>query len=936
MFIAPPLDTHIGFQKSILTIALISALFNGTTQAADYQYDRDHSESLIFIDEDDALNSYYALQSNSDVTEKSFELDLSGFEPQIGNISGIHLHRQPNVNINNNTFSYNLTGANSSSSFYGVSAVATDGLNVSNNSLAIVGSQDTQTKIDANHIHMIDVSYTKSSYTIGPDGISRPSPVYGSNGVNISSNTMQIGNIISNATVSVVSATYVGGTIDNNSLLITNSELKRVTGVSASSQVKKGSKVEAVNVTNNHISATNSKFNEIYGVQVAGASSQPITFGSVSNNSLTLNNVTLRKVGNKSSFIYAIAQDVTGGNSRQIGDYPTVTNGTLTISGNFTVVEAGSAQIGAARTSVLNVSNNNLLIENATVKFQQGIAELFGGKTTYAATSDNNSVRISNSKVLIGSSTITGGEATEGSANGNNVTIEKNSEVNASLIVGAFAAESVTNASILIDSSKVSGNIAIFDGKPSTDGDGSITIRGDSDLSAATLLPYVSKSYKGNADTTLVLDEFSGNVRNLGYSATSDSSKSSGFDHIRMLNQNWDTSKAILNVEGNAVIRKSSFTDESLSFTNSESVKQGGTITLIKGDLTYLDPDEVNERELKSTAGTSLEFSGILNFDQENITYTIGEVDNSHQTLLVGDSRLAAATFVNQGSDLLERVFHGFSLSQEKYGLMTFATAEGAKNDYDLSSPIRVNGWNFLGGVRHIANTYYGDLTNAAFVEYGRGNYRTENNHLGFDFRSDGSLSYYGLGFAARLKTRGNFYAEGSLRAGKLSSKIDHALMDASGNFYNADTTSLYSGFHIGTGLTLKPSANMEIDSYAKYFFTYTDSDSFKVKKYNEKYKFDSIASHRLRLGSRFNVMEGNTTFLFGIAGEYEFSGESNMVVAGGPKQTTDLSGFSAFAEVGLSLRPSTSSPWQFDAQIRGWEGTRDAISGTMTINYLY
>ena len=385
-------------------------------------------------------------------------------------------------------------------------------------------------------------------------------------------------------------------------------------------------------MTNNHISATNSKFNEIYGVQVAGAPSQPITFGSVSNNSLTLNNVTLRKVGNKSSFIYAIAQDVTGGNSRQIGDYPTVNNGTLTISGNFTVVEAGSAQIGAARTSVLNVSNNNLLIENATVKFQQGIAELFGGKTTYAATSDNNSVRISNSKVLIGSSTITGGEATEGSANGNNVTIEKNSEVNASLIVGAFAAESVTNASILIDSSKVSGNIAIFDGKPSTDGDGSITIRGDSDLSSATLLPYVSKSYKGNADTTLVLDEFSGNVRNLGYSATSDSFKSSGFDHIRMLNQNWDTSKAILNVEGNAVIRKSSFTDESLSFTNSESVKQGGTITLIKGDLTYLDPDEVNERELKSTAGTSLEFSGILNFDQENITYTIGEVDNSYDS----------------------------------------------------------------------------------------------------------------------------------------------------------------------------------------------------------------------------------------------------------------------------------------------------------------
>ena len=76
-------------------------------------------------------------------------------------------------------------------------------------------------------------------------------------------------------------------------------------------------------------------------------------------------------------------------------------------------------------------------------------------------------------------------------------------------------------------------------------------------------------------------------------------------------------------------------------------------------------------------------------------------------------------------------------------------------------------------------------------------------------------------------------------------------------------------------------------------------------------------------------------TFLFGLAGEYEFSGESDMTAANTPSQTSDFGGFSAFAEAGVSFIPSLGSPWQFDLQVRGWQGTREAITGMLTINYL-
>ena len=940
MYVCPPRRTGLylidNFQlhKPVLIAVLISGLFSNTVFAADYQYDKDSQDSLTFFENSQAKDKYHTFAVNSALSEKTFLMNLSGFQPKTGRLSSMHFFRHDDALLLGNNFAVNLIDSSSDTSIYGISAEGVDRFHAKNNVMEVNGNLEKNAETStAQHIHLIDLSYTKSTYVCDDNGSCKPSPVYGNNIAVISSNHLSIKNLFAGDVVTV-SATHTGGTIDSNTLKIQNSQISLAKGISASSQTQSGSTLEAVNVTNNSVEAYNSEFNEIYGVQVSGSASKPI-YGTVSGNTLKLSDVTMRKFGDKASFVYVFAQDVTGGNSWNIGDYPTVSSGELTITGNFNVIDGGSSQIGATRASVLNVGSNKLIFQNATVNFQSSSgAQIYGAKSSFADASDN-SVEILSSKLTVDRASIIGGRADDGSALRNKVVI-KDSTVSASSIVGAYSEKEVSQASVEIDSSTVSGEVAVFDGKAATNGSGSITVRGNSNLSQASLLPYTQADYKGKSDTTLHVDSYTGSIQNLGYLASSSSYKSSAFDHVFMTNQVWDTSKAIITVENDAVFRKSSLTDTSLSFTSADSISKGGTLTLISGDMTYLDPEEANERDLKSTAGTGLEFNGKVNFADDGISYTVKKIDAADQTVLVGDSRLAGAAFVNQGSDLLERVFHGFTLSRDKYGLMTFATAEGTKSDYDLSSPIKINSWNFLGGVRHITPTNYGDLTSALFVEYGDGNYRAENSHMGFDFRTDGSMKYIGGGFAMRIITPSNLYAEGSVRAGELRSDLERALMDNNGSFYDADTKSLYAGLHLGVGYIYNPANNFELDSYAKYFFTYTNSDSFRIAKYNETYEFESIDSHRLRLGTRLSTKKDNVTFMLGLAGEYEFAAESNMVVANVATQNSDLGGFSAFAEAGLSLRLTMESPWQFDVKVRGWEGARDAVTGMVTVNRLF
>ena len=931
---------RIGKLAQIVTgLFLANYLWSSSAVAADYELNVDNPD-LIECSGDDYTATHQAMVVYKDqISQKRFSISTQGYTPDTDDfIAGVFFHRTDNATVVGNTFTLDLAeGAEPiKHSFMAISAEGSNGMSVKDNVLTVVGHNSKGFAKSDSHLHFVHVNQTKATWRFeeSEDGSEIGQvrvPAYGSNQAEICNNQMFVRNLIHDGDVAVVSATKVGGTVDKNYLEIKGSTIKRVSGVSGSSQAEDSGTLEGLNVVNNKIVAKNSTFSEIYGANISGGK----VFGKISGNELELVDVDITK--SKYDGVQVFGQYTGYATNKQI-KFESVDNGILTIKGKFTVDNGSSGEIGGTMSNHASVMNSQLKFIDANVTVGGYAAKIFGGLTTVQdAEANGNSILISDSDLDV-SADLFGGRSEKGSAENNFIRIEKGSNVEANSIVGAYAVGEVKNASVIIDSSTVKGKVAVFGGSSkTTSGSGSITVLGDSDLSEARLLPHnISLSiFKGLSETTLTLDGYSGSILSLG---TESRGSVLAFDRVNLHQQTWERNDAILTVKEDAILKKDSFDEGSLSFVDAEAVAKGGTITLVEAEngITYTDPDVADEKKLSSTAGTAIDFDGTIRFGKNEVTYTVDKTESSSQTVLVGDSRLAAAAFVNQSTDLLDRVFQGFINTRERYGLQTFATAEGTKSDYDLSSSIKINGWNFLAGVRALSQTDFGNLTSAVFVEYGEGNYRTNNSRLGISFRTDGDLQYIGAGVAMRLMTPSLLYVEGSIRAGELKSDLRRGLMNGDGTFYDVDTTSFYGGFHVGAGFIAQPMSGLELDSYAKYFYTYTDSDSFRITDLDETYEFDSISSNRFRIGTRVNWNYSNVSFMFGLAGEYEFDAESDMIAANAPARTSDLGGFSAFVETGLSVRPSDSSPWQFDMQFRGWQGERDAISGMATVNYFF
>lgn len=832
------------------------------------------------------------------------------------------------------------------SNLYALHIKTSNDVTIGDNQLTYYGAENSK----INNLYLVNVADVfPTSIWDEETGGSEEYPGIGSNGVMVQDNHLYVYDLHNGGAIRTVSASHSGGEIRNNTLFIEGSDFREAAAVSGSSQTWTGSKIESLDVIGNSTTIHDSTFRNAYGVYVSGQD----LYGQISDNSLTLKNVTVKAQYGISNVFgqYSGAK----GNSTQ--EFPQLVNGSLSISGKLTLTSSDNktVNLGGSYSLSSGVEDSKVIIQDATLDLLSKITKLsiYGG---YSADSDvngstvtiDNSIITSNKTIEIyGANHHSTGEMT-GVSNNNNIDIKNNSVISGKIVAGWSNVEAVGNT-VTIDSSTIDGSIEIFGGNGKTkQGSGSIIIKGVSNLVNADLVPHRIFNFTGISDTNLTLDGYKGQVNRVGYTAMygGEVEKAYSFDHINFINQIWSDDSTILsivddgNASGGSAFLKSSFTDSSLSFVNPEAILPGSSITLVSYEsasdvenIYYQDQDGLKHKTIKGNAGTSTEFSGEIYFGDKEITYTIEGLKPAEQTTLVGDSRAAASAFVNHGSDLLERVFQGFTLSREKYGLMTFATAEGLKSDYDLTNSLKINGWNFLAGVRSITPRATGDLTTAAFFEYGQGNYRTHNDHLGISFRTDGEVEYTGGGFAIRYVDDNGLYGETSLRAGYVSTDLNHALMDGLGNFYNVSTDSIYAGLHLGLGAIASPISNLEIDNYGKFFFTYTDSDEFKVN--SESYHFDSILSNRFRIGSRASLKKDNVKFMMGLAAEYEFSGESDMIAANTPTKTSDFGGFSAFGEFGVSVMPTVNSPWQFDFQVRAWEGKRDALTGLMTVNYL-
>src|SRR5699024_3528281 len=129
---------------------------------------------------------------------------------------------------------------------------------------------------------------------------------------------------------------------------------------------------------------------------------------------------------------------------------------------------------------------------------------------------------------------------------------------------------------------------------------------------------------------------------------------------------------------------------------------------------------------------------------------------------------------------------------------------------------------------------------------------------------------------------------EGSLRGGRIDSDWSSNDMDVADASY--DVSSSYYGAHLGLGYIIDVGEHTSVDVSAKYFWAYQGSEDTYIA--GDPYHFDSIDSHRTRVGARVNhSFNERITGYTGAAWEHEYDGTARATAYGKATPAPSLEG---------------------------------------------
>lgn len=547
-----------------------------------------------------------------------------------------------------------------------------------------------------------------------------------------------------------------------------------------------------------------------------------------------------------------------------------------------------------------DANNNFVNISGSTMK-----KDVYGG---YAP--DNtigNVVNISNS-IVVGS--VYGGRTFTYNAEKNTVNIS-NSTVTGG-IYGGEGSVKVSDNQVIISGGNIAGIISggYLEQSGGVAERNSITLSGMVDVSKANIYGGVAPNDLGNTikDNKLIINGWSGTVGSL-HNFNGDY----GGIEVKAIGGGLDLAVGKIT-----------------NFITATGMEDGDKIS-------YIENSEIqnNSKQVKDIqAGVALTVSGDIGIseDYKNIYIKPTSVRASDQTAITTESRAAAAAFVNQGAEVVSDSIN--SLQGAEAGISTFATVSGNNSKYDTGSYVDINGWNGIVGVAKTKDLNAGKFSYGAFFENGGGNYNTYNDFNGTSFRGDGNVVYNGGGLLMRYEQENGVYTEASLRAGTAKNEVSNALEFAE-NRYGFKTENAYYGAHIGIGKIIKLDNGKAWDIYGKYFHTHHEGDSVKIA--NDVFDFDSVDSDKLRIGARFSEQQGEKlTSYYGLAWEYEFSGDAGGTANHYAMYTPSLEGSTVIGEVGFRYTPGKASPWYFDANVRGYAGMQEGISGSVQAVYSF
>lgn len=568
--------------------------------------------------------------------------------------------------------------------------------------------------------------------------------------------------------------------------------------------------------------------------------------------------------------------------------------------------------------------NGNAIFNSVEISGGTVLGSIVGGETSViSAAAENNQVIIRGDNVRIynlGSGTsIAGGYSFYGAARNNHVVIEGASIIgknNGIIDIYGGGAQTLAEYNSVTISGGTLENVNVFGGiamRSGTVSHNTITVTGTANLAGANLYGS-NRAATGTNENRLVVDGWRGTVKSLA-----------NFDVVDFQNLTFTPGATVVDVTGQADLTN---TAVNVSFAGGQHFAVGDQMTLIS-NVTNGPASET----VYIPAGVGQVVGAVLAQDG-TAALTVNRIRLNAQTVLVGKSRAVSAAFVNQGSDLVSDGLDALGRDGQ-YGLKTFAAMYGGRHTYDAGSDLKINGWSTIAGLGGEHRVHGGDFLWGVFYENGTGNYRAWNEANGERFRGDGDLLYNGGGAAVRWEQDSGFYVEGSVRTGTLKSDLSNALRDSAGRSYGYSSRSSYFGLHVGAGRRLDLGGDRELDLYGKYFHTYTEGDSFTVD--NDRFTFDGVKSDRLRLGARMtHNAHGAVSAYYGLAWEYEFSGDAHMTVQGQRAPEESFGGGSAMAEAGLRWTPGGHSPWSFDVGLRGYAGEREGLSGSILAAYTF
>ena len=639
--------------------------------------------------------------------------------------------------------------------------------------------------------------------------------------------------------------------------------------------------------SSNSVTVSGSTVANIYG---GWADSWESGNATASGNSVTVSGRTVVEESDYGGNIYggyAVADG--GGNA-------TASNNRVTVSGGSVVNDILGGYVYSDFGDAAYAGNNSVTVSGSTV------ANIYGGWAdsweSGNATASGNSVTVSGSTV----ENIYGGLANS-YGDGNAAASSNRVTVNGGTVKGTVyggRAYSLTGAgyannnSVTVSSGTITGSVygGYVLGGSGFVNNNKIILSGTADVSNADL--YGRNSEASGTNNNLVINGWSGTVNSLN-----------NFDQL----------------EVRAVAGRRNLTagDRIFLFTVTNGVD----------DSFSQNPEG---QKVNAQAGVALTVDGTIEKDGNTLLMDTASVRASDQTIIAVESRAASVAAVGRGAEAVTDSLD--TLRGRGEGLSTFASIIGSRSRYNTGSHADVNGWNGIVGTAWTRELTSGTLSYGAFYENGGGSYDTHNTINGRTYRGDGDTVYNGGGLLLRWETNSGTYTEASLRAGMVKNEVGPSL-EFAGNRYGFKTENNYYGGHVGIGRIMERDDGDAWDIYGKYFHMHHEGDTVTIA--GDEFAFDSVNSDRLRVGARYlDRKNGRFTGYYGLAYEYEFSGDTGGTANHHAMYTPSLQGSTVIGEIGFRGTPGEDSPWSFEVSLRGYAGKQEGISGAVTAAYSF